>query len=517
MDKTLKTILEKEVGHKVIWNDNFMVYALNLGSRSEAEKIAGSKKIKEYFATEIIEKNGRVFLNFCPNEKGMEHGLKLALKKKFNFKPKSLRNRPRTQIEFISANPTGELHVGHGRGGFLGDVLSNILEKSGHKVTREYYINDSKQSNQIKELGKTVLGKGESYLTDYLKNKILNYRSSTSIVEEAGYLVAQEIQKDNKKFIEDGLKIKFDSWFFEEKDLREKSYFKKAEKALKNYIYKKDGAFWFKSSEFGGTEDNVVIRSDGSPGYFLSNVAYFFYHFTKKNFDKMIFIWGADHQEEVKRMLAIKKILGWNGELDILISQLVTIKEAGEKKKLSKRKGTVVLLKDLLEDVGLDALRWFFLSKSLDTHMDFDLELAKEQSKKNPVYYVQYAGARMSSILEKSGSLSQNFLTISPLARSFRQKSKNFDPAHKYERALILKLAQMPEVLEGIAKDCQVHHLASYVYELAKSFTDFYENVRVLEAENEELKKSRLELVFISRQILEKVLFLMGIAAPERM
>jgi arginyl-tRNA synthetase len=261
------------------------------------------------------------------------------------------------------------------------------------------------------------------------------------------------------------------------------------------------------------------VRSDGAATYFLTDIAYHINKF-KRGFKTVIDIWGADHQGHEKRMYAAKKALGWKGDLKILITQLVTLKERGEKKKFSKRKGSIVLLKDLLKEVGLDAMRWFFLEKALSTHMEFDMQLAKECSKKNPVYYVQYSHARACSILRKTDLCRRTnfeFLIPTPPLAECAPTPRIQNLSGGFERNLILKLIQFPEIIEDIAKDYQVHRLTTYVYELAKVFTDFYENVPVLKAENEELKKSRLALVFVSRKILEKSLSLMGISAPQRM
>jgi arginyl-tRNA synthetase len=465
------------------------------------------------------------FLNFWLSEKGLEAGLKNLEKEKFNFG----RNK-KVQVEFISANPTGELHIGHGRGAFYGDVLANVLEKSGYLVEREYYINDGKESIQVKELGKTAAGKGTTYLTEYLRAKIKAQKpaleaeirklkkGSKNFYGELGFFLAKEIQKDNQKFIKESLGIKFDNWFSEEKEVYGKKLIDAALKILKRkkLVYQKEKAVWFKASCFGDEEDRVLVRSSGTPSYFLTDIAY---HLSKvkRGYDILIDVWGADHQGHLKRMQAAKKALGWRPKLVMLISQLVTLKEGRRRKRFSKRKGDVVLLKDLLDEVGLDVLRWFFLEKSLSSHVEFDMDLAKEQSKKNPVYYVQYAHARMNSILKKSGlSLNFKFFDKSVLGEVFRTGLKNFDSTRGYERKLILKLIQFSEIIEDTSKDYQVHHLTTYAYELAKTFTDFYENASVLNAETPELRKARLGLVFLARHVLKETLSLLGISAPKK-
>jgi arginyl-tRNA synthetase len=477
--------------------------ALAIGGnpRENAEKIKEKLSELKLFSVSVA---GQGFLNFSLTEKGLVEGLK-----SLSAKPK--KQNKKVQIEFISANPTGELHIGHGRSAFYGDALANVLSAAGYKVEREYFINDSKESTQIKELGKTALGKGETYLTDNLKSQISKLKSKIKKIKdegEAGYLLAKEIQKDNEKFIQ-SVGIKFDKWFSEEKELRAKKVFGKTLELLKKnkLTYEKAGATWLKTSQFGDDEDRVVLRSDGSVSYFLSDIAYHANKFGRK-FGKVIDIWGADHHGHVKRMMIAKEMFtpfygaGSNSDLEILISQLVTLKKGEELQKLSKRKGNIILLKDLVDDLGLDVVRWFYLQKSLSTHMEFDLDLAKEQSAKNPVYYTQYATARMASILKKSKFPISNFQINSKLLIS------------KLVRNLVVKLIQFPEIIEDTAKDYQVHRLTTYVYELANEFSQFYRDVKVIGSENE---KELVALVELTRKILADTLGLLGISAPEKM
>lgn len=473
-------------------------------SKENAEKIKNELSESKFFSVSVA---GPGFLNFTLSEKGIKEGLK-------NLNKKQKKKKEKVQVEFISANPTGGLHIGHGRSAFYGDALANVLQKAGYKVEREYFINDSKESTQIKELGKTVLGRGTSYLTENLKYQILNLKNKIKRSKnegEAGFLLAKEIQKNNQKFIEKELNIKFNNWFSEELQLRKKTAFKKTIDLLKrkNLAYEKEGALWLKTSQFGDDEDRVILRSprfgeagsDGSVSYFLSDIAYHIDKFGRK-YDKVIDIWGADHHGHVKRMMIAKEMLKLKGDLEILISQLVTLKKGKELQKLSKRKGNVILLKDLIDDLGLDAVRWFYLQKTLPTHMEFDLDLAKEQSAKNPVYYVQYACARMQSIINKSKFPISNFQKISN-----SQFSKPI-------RNLVVKLIQFPKIIEDTAKDYQVHRLTTYAYELASEFSQFYRDVKVIGAGNE---RELVALVALTRRILADTLRLLGISAPEKM
>ncbi len=508
MRAEIEKVVNKKINFNVFTNEKFGDYSSNAAMllKKDPKKIA--EKIKSPYISKI-EIAGPGFLNFTLSEKGLIEGIK-----KISNCPKPGLGQ-KIQVEFISANPTGELHIGHGRSAFYGDALANVLEKASHKVEREYFINDSKESTQIKELGKTVLGKGKSYLTDYLKKKIKSRKWKVDDEGEAGYLMAKEIQKDNEKFIK-SLGIKFDRWFSEERELRQKTEFKKVLELLKKppkaslakggkkLVYEKDGALWLKTSQYGDDEDRVILRSDGSAPYFLSDIAYHVDKFGRK-YNKVIDIWGADHHGHVKRMMSAKEMLGWKGKLEILISQLVTLKEGGEKRKLSKRKGTIILLKDLIKEVGLDACKWFYLEKSLSTHMDFDMALAKERSQKNPVYYAQYACARMSSILSKSKIKSQK-----SKLQVKNKKILKLEPV----RNLIKKLIQFPEIVEDTANDYQVQRLTNYAYKLAGEFSQFYRDVKVLGSKNE---KELIAIVSLTRKILADTLKLLGISAPERM
>lgn len=407
-------------------------------------------------------------------------------------------------IEFISANPTGDLHIGHGRGAFYGDILSNILSYAGVEVTREFYINDSKESNQIKELGKTALGKGEQYKTPRLLEIIKNINVVGMNESDAGFLLAEHVGAYNRNFIREKLGIIFDTWYSEEEHIRQG---KRAEMTLKtlkeqNFAYEKDGALWLKTSEYGDDEDRVIVRSDGTASYFLSDIAY---HAEKmgRGYDTVVDVWGADHHGHVKRIQAVKKILELRGELMVFITQLVSLKEGGETKKMSKRLGTVILLEDLVDELGIDVVRWFYAEKAISTHMEFDMELAREQSAKNPVYYVQYAHARINSILENTKKLSSDGTSLVDILKE------------KQGRSLALKIARFPETIEDISNDYQVHKLTTYTYELASQFSQFYRDVRVVKEDS--YNQGALDLIILAKHTIAQSLKLLGISAPERM
>lgn len=418
-------------------------------------------------------------------------------------------------IEFISANPTGDLHIGHGRGAFFGDVLARILVFTGAKVKREFYINNSKESGQIKELGKTALGVGTKYFTDSLSLKIEKQKTQTEDIikninseyekyKEAGFLLAKEIQKYNKFFIEKDLGICFDEWYSEYDQI---SKTKKDEKILgllreKDLVYFNDGAEWLRTSAYGDDEDRVVVRSDGTKSYFLSDIAYHNEKFSRGD-NLVINVWGADHQGHIKKMQAVKKMLNWSGLFSIFITQLVSLRDGGEVKKMSKREGNVVLLKDVVDEFGIDVVRWFYNEKSLNTHMEFDSELAREQSQKNPVFYVQYAHARIVSIEQSAVGCN---LDGSDMESVVLQKEG---------RALAAKLVEFSEIVVEISHNHQVHKLTTYTYELATEFNRFYRDIRVINGDN--VNSGALTLIRIVRRVLAESLGLLGISAPKKM
>jgi len=500
---------------KIIKKDS-MEIANMLGSRL---KVLGSR----FFEKIEVAKPG--FINFFLLKEYLQKQVEEILKQGKKFGELKIDKGPKVQVEFISANPVGPLHIGNGRGAFFGDTLANVLEKAGYKVTREYYINDAKSNTQIKILGQTALGKGVTYLNDYLKEKIESLKEKIGKCKkegEAGHLLAQEIQKDIKNFIEKkpstraklgaglvphrnevsgaGLKIKFDNWVSEE-DLYKKSAVDKVFNWLKekDLVYQKEGAWWIKTSQFGDSKDWVVIRETGEPTYLLSDIAYHKDKFDR-GFQKIINIWGADHQGHVPKMKAVAKILGYKGNLDILISQIVRLKGGI---KISKRKGQIITLEWLIDEVGLDAARFFYLIKSLDTQMEFDVELAKEKSEKSPVYYVQYAHARICSILRKVSSIRYQASSIKLLN-------------HPSELELIKQLIRFLEIVEDTAKDYQIQRIPQYAIDLATSFHQFYRDCKVL-TEDKNLREARLVLILATKAVLKNTLNLMGISAPERM
>jgi arginyl-tRNA synthetase len=430
------------------------------------------------------------------------------------------------QVEFVSVNPTGPLHVGHGRGGVLGSTLANVLASAGYKVETEYYLNDA--GSQIDAFQRTLYARYQQGLGTDAEMPADGYRGSY-MVDLAGEIIAQEKDSFLKlpeakavpalgrvglakmvtqiKAALEQLGVKFDVWFSEQ-SLYDKGQYDKAMALLRQggYISEREGAVWFGSTALGEDKDSVVVRGDGSPTYFASDIAYHYNKFVERKFDTVINIWGADHQGHVPRMKAVIAALGINPErLKVIISQLVTLRRGDELIRVSKRSGDIITLSEVIEEVGRDACRFFFLARSADSQMDFDLELAKKQSEDNPVYYVQYAHARIASILRLAEERGIDFsggdvslLTTEP------------------ELSLIRKALLLPEIVEMVATTLEPHHLAYYAQDLATVFHSFYKQCRVV-SDDEALSQARLKLVKAAQIVLARTLHLMGMTAPEKM
>ena len=538
MVKKIEEIIKKVVGEGV----NFLVmtsersefgnYSTNVAFMIPGNPNELAEKIKDAGGDlfEKVEVKGR-FINFWISKNALIEELTGFLQnpKSYILNSKSLK----INLEFVSANPTGPLTMANGRGGFLGDVIANVLENIGVKVTREYYINDA--GNQIKLLGESVLlshrkallgeehYKGEyvEELAGKLKSKIEKLKTENA--EEIGRMAAEELMRQIKKSVQD-VGIKFDVWFSEYQKLRKGKEIQKVLDLLerKKLVERKEGATWLKTSDIADEKDRVLVKSDGQPTYFLVDLAYHYDKLVKRKFNKAIDIWGADHHGYVARLKSGIKALGLDPErLKIIIIQLVRLVENGQEVKMSKRAGEFVTLDELIKEVGKDAARFFFLSYSPDTHMDFDLDLAKEKSSKNPVYYVQYAYVRCNSILQKAKSKIFNF-QFSIFNKFSISKFKNLNT--ESEMTLVRELMKLPDIILQTAEDYQVSRLARYAMELARAFHNFYEKERVIPADAEamagegrKIMESRLALVAATREILGRVFDLLGIDKPKKM
>lgn len=452
-----------------------------------AEKL--NKKTKDFI---FIEVNG--FINIKIQDEYLFRELDKVTSD--YGKPDTERSRSVQQekilLEYVSANPTGPLHIGHGRWAVLGDIIARVLSYCGQKVTREFYINDAGQQ-----------------ITNFINS--VNAVRNKQPVPEDGYhgTYIQELAQLSGDPVETmlgqqqntlkNIRVEFDNWF-SEKTLHQSGAVEQTLAAVKKFTYEKEGALWFRSSDFGDDKDRVLIRSSGEKTYFTADIAY---HKNKleRGFNQLINIWGADHHGYIPRVQAALKALGATAELEVILGQLVNLYRNGEPVRMSKRTGEMITLQEVAEEIGVDAVRYFLASAKADTALDFDLELAKKQSSDNPVYYVQYAHARICSILR------QNTEDL-PEA-----KFCSLEPA---ERALILKIIRLPEEIEHIAKTRSIHRLCAYAQELAAQFHNFYHECKVI-SENKQNTANRLKIIHTVKITLKIVLDLLAVTAPEKM
>lgn len=476
---------------------------------------------------EKIELAGPGFINFYMDNSYLTDLIPTILQAGEKYGDTTVGNHEKVQVEFVSANPTGDLHLGHARGAAVGDSLCNILAKAGYDVSREYYINDA--GNQINNLAISIearyfqaLGLDKEMPEDGYHGADIVEIGKELATEFGDKYVNADAQERFDFFREYGLKVEmaklrkdledfrvgFDVWF-SETSLYKNGKIDEALDALRTagYIYEQDGATWFRSTDFGDDKDRVLIKQDGSYTYLTPDIAY---HKDKldRGFEKLINIWGADHHGYIPRMRAAIQALGYDREaLEVEIIQLVHLYKNGEKMKMSKRTGKAVTMRDLVDEVGLDATRYFFAMRSSDTHLDFDLDLAVSESNENPVYYAQYAHARISSILRQG---EEQGLTVAAGANfSAIQSEKEFD--------LLKKLGEFPQAVSEAALKRVPHRITNYIFELASAFHSFYNAEKVLDSENQERTKARLALVKAVQVTLKNALSLIGVSAPEKM
>lgn len=504
--KTPEVIVEYSKSEK--WGDYSSNIALLLGKNPQKNAEVIVKNLPKVDFLEKVEIAPPGFINFTLDKKWLVRKISEILREGKKFGSSKIGQGKKVQVEFISANPTGPLTLGNGRGGFFGDILANVLEKTGYKIEREYYINDI--GGQIETLGKSILaaqgkirfeeGFYQGKYIEELAKKIKDPKPAKIGQQAAKIILKDYLQKSIKN-----VNIKFDS-FFSEKSLQEGSDVEKAIKRLKkkDLTYEKEGALWFKATKLGDSQDWVLKKQDGQFTYFASDIAYHLDKFERRKFQKVIDIWGADHAGHVSKLRAAMKVFGYNDKLEIIICQLVHLMEKGKEVKMSKRLGTYVTLDELISEVGNDVARFFFVMKSPTTHMDFDLELAKERSQKNPVYYLQYAYARLSSILRR----------VSPELRARSPKLNLL--THPAEISLIKELLKFPEIVENIQASYQIQELPYYSLSLAEKFHDFYEKCRVI-SDDQDLTAARVILIQATEVVLKNTFDLLRISAPERM
>lgn len=475
-----------------------------------------------------IEKPG--FINFSLSKNWIKGEIKAIISNEKDYGRPSDPKDTKIQVEFVSVNPTGRLHLGHIRGAVIGSTIANLLENQRFHVEREYYVNDA--GNQMEIFGRSVVERiKEINGMDF--NISEDHYKGDDIVEIARELAAKyknddlkntkdtvfdEIKNNSKdvciKNIKEDLgliKIEHDNWFYES-SLIDSNYFSNTLDNLSNLnlTYEKDGAIWVKTEELGDERDNVLIKSnDNKPTYFATDIAYHRDKFEVRNFDKVIDLWGADHHGHIKRMELILEELGIDSrKLKVLLNQIVSLKSSSGVSKFSKREGTSIFLKDLVEEIGSDACRFSFINRSPESHMEIDIDIFKKQSSENPVFYIQYAHARVSSILRSS-----EYFDI-----DYSDANTNLLVSAD-EVNLLKKLIEYPELLNRVTETLNVHELASYALELAQAIHKFYEKNRVIDEDltNIEQTKSRLLLIKASKIILNNLLDIMGMDSPEKM
>lgn len=468
------------------------------------------------------------FINFFLNTDAFHLVVEDILEKKERYGRFNEGQGKKVQVEFVSANPSGPLHVGNGRGGALGDVLANIFEWFGYNVEREFYVND--MGNQMNLLALSVearmrelLGEDfeipqEGYHGEYVKD------IARSALEKFGNVIwnlsEEERLKELKEFAEETILswqredlalfgIRFDCWY-RESTLHKNNTLGEALEILKSkgYTYEGDGAIWFASTRFGDEKDRVLVKSDGSSTYFLADIAYHLDKY-KRGFSHIIDIWGADHYGYVARMKASVEALGYDPDtFEPIIYQIVHLFRGGSAVRMSKRTGEMVSLRELLDEVGKDAARYFFVMRDPNSQLDFDIELAKSQSINNPVYYVQYAFARCCSLFKQAELKGIDIGRIDHCDLSCLQ-----DPL---ERDIMMILEDFPDMLKNVFYNRAPHRLTAYLESLAKGFHSFYNSLRIIQ-ENEDLMYARMALVSATRQVIKNGLDILGVSAPEKM
>jgi arginyl-tRNA synthetase len=469
------------------------------------------------------------FINFHLSDRWLQQQVETVLQAGLEYAQLDVGWQRKVMVEFVSVNPNGPAHVGHARGAVLGSTLANILSAAGYKVTREYYLNDA--GSQMRAFYRSVYIRYKQYLglpdempaNGYVGEYIVDLakeiidaegRRFIDLDEESAVKAIGDLASSKMiTSIRDDLKrigVVFDSWFSEQ-SLYENGEYEEVLRLLRqnNLLSERDNALWFSSTLLGDDKDNVVIRSTGEPTYFAMDIAYHYNKFIQREFDHVIDIWGADHQGHIPRMRAAMVAMDLDPErLTIVISQMVTLKRGSEVIKASKRVGEFVTLRELVDEVGVDACRYFFLARTPSTQMEFDLELAKEKSSENPVYYIQYAHARNVGILNLARQRNINW--------SQGDVTMLNEPS---ELNLIRAMLRLPELVEHMAFTLEPHHLPHYAIELAASFHWFYENCRVVsdKSEDAQITLARLKLVESAQIVFRRALALMGMSAPDRM
>ena len=500
---------------------------MRMDPMSIAEKLAGRIPPDEAFQRVWTARPG--FINFTFSAWWLAEQVDRIVEAGARYGGSETVRDGRVQVEFVSVNPTGPLHVGHARGAVIGSALANILAAAGYDVQREYYVNDAGSQMQL--------------FYESLYARYLQLHGRDAPLPEGGYvgeypieLAASINEQDGDVYLGmspadalqqigarglseviaairtdlDRLRVEYDNWF-EESSLFESGRYDEAMQLIADAGYQdeRDGAVWFTSSSLGEDKDNVLVRSTGAHTYFASDIAYHYDKFEKRGFQRVINVWGADHQGHVDRMRTAVRALGIDPDrMDLILYQMVTFKRGDQLVRASKRSGNVISIAELVDEVGVDACRYFFLSRAADTQMEFDLELAKKQSADNPVYYIQYGHARIAQImaLARDRGIDHSDAQSSLLT-------------HDAELELIRKMVELPELVETMARNLEPHHLPHYAQELSTAFHRFYEECRVVSSieGDEEITKARLKLCEAAKTVLANCLTLMSMSAPDHM
>lgn len=530
-------------------NADFGDFAINVSSLARYAKMAPpmiANTILEYINKDDNEYTVVAgFINFKTGKKILVNSVKEIFEKDKNYgKPENVKTE-KILLEYISANPTGPFHIGHGRWAAMGSVLANLLKFYGHEVYQEFYINDAgSQINKLgnslairirQELGEDVdfpadeIERKNYYPGDYLipvaKKYLETHKGLPEDVKELSDFAKKEME-DLQKALLDNFRVHFDN-FYSELSLHQSGKVEKCVQKLKDSgkIYQKDGADWFKSSDYGDDQDRVIKKADGSNTYLTADIAY---HIDKlaRGYDRLINIWGADHHGYVARVKASIEALGYDpNKLEVLLGQLVNLVINGNEVRMGKRKN-MVTLEDLIDEVGVDATRFWMSMRNIDTTLDFDIELAKTNSDENPVFYVQYAHARACSILrnatEEKFNTETGEKTPAPLAKAELEElinnytAETILPTLETAKKLILKLEEYKSMIKTSAETRQVYTICRYVQELAAEFHSFYNANRVI-SDDKEMMKARLALVIAVKKVLNNALDLLAVTAPERM
>ncbi|HET7511089.1 MAG TPA: arginine--tRNA ligase [Solirubrobacterales bacterium] len=486
--------------------------------RAVAERLQGELEANPELAPDLerIEVAGPGFVNFFLADSWYLRALGRLLEAGEDLGPTATETPEKVLVEFVSANPTGPIHVGTGRHAAYGDSVVRLLEAAGQEVSREYYVNDA--GSQITRFAESIAtrmtgkeppedGYAGAYVTELaerLQDEGIQPSDLEALEARGVELMLGEMQQTLERF-----GARFDN-FFSERSLYEKGEVEAALADLdqRGHTYKSEGALWLRTTDFGDDKDRVLIRANEEPTYFAADIAY---HWDKlqRGFERLIDVWGADHHGYVARMRAALEALGTDPEaFEVPIMSLVHIVEGGERVQMSKRTGDFVTLDELLDDVGVDATRWFMLWRSHETTVDLDVELARSQSSENPVYYVQYAHARIASILRKAGEGAES--------TGFEAASGR-PPLEEGEKVLVKRLLEFPEEVRVAAARRAPHRICAYSTAVAADFHAFYRDCQVVGAEGEGVESSRLALCLATKRTIAASLGLLGISAPERM